>query len=116
MMDDRTRMMMETYLPHQRDKSLQNGEYYWQAPNGRVYRVLALDVLPTRDGIEYGLYREVGGRTLRVDAGYDDPFKGVSKAELYDNREDCRDATHTIFDGWEKLRELQEEEERDGLL
>jgi len=117
MIDDRTRMMMEIYLPHPRDTSLELGEYYWQSGSGKVYRVAVLTILPTKDGYEYGIYREVGGRMQHVDVGYgDDPHRGVSKAELYDNQQDCRDRTHSIFDGWEALREQQEEAMRDGLL
>lgn len=114
-MDERTRRMIEAYLPHPRDPALQQGEYFFKRETmggPRIIRVFALDILPHRDGTEYGIYQDRGGRLVRVDArGDGDPSRGVHMYELYDNREDCRDGTHICFDEWEDLRRLQEDAE-----
>lgn len=34
----------------------------------------------------------------------------VRKYQLYDNKQDCKDSTHSCYDGWEELRELQMKE------
>ena len=54
-MDDRTRQMIEAYLPHPRDPALERGAYYYrQETSGgeRVIRVYPLDILPHRDGMD----------------------------------------------------------------
>lgn len=113
-MDDCTRRLIEAYIPHPRDPSLEPSEYYYcqeTARGPRVIRVFALDVLPHRDGTEYGIYQSRGGRLVRLDTrGDGDPTRGVHLYELYDNKEDCRDRSHYAFDGWEELREEQEKE------
>lgn len=112
MNEERTRRMIEAYLPHPRDASLEPGEYYYlrETLRGpRVIRVFALDILPHRDGTEYGLYQNRGGRLVWVDTrGDGDRSRGAHMYELYDNREDCRDRTHVCYDGWEDLRRIQE--------
>ena len=114
MLDERTRKMIEYYLPNPPDPSLEDGEYYWlqEGMTARVLRVFALDIWPMKDGTEYGLYMRRGGRLVRVDAGYGDPFRGARKHDLYDNRQDCKDHTHNFCDEWEDLREIQK---REGL-
>lgn len=113
-MDDRTRRMIEAYIPHPRDPSLQEGEYFYcrETMGGpRIIRVFALDILPHKDGTEYGIYQSRGGRLMWVDTrGDGDPSRGVHMYELYDNKEDCRDRTHNVFDDWEWLREQQQKE------
>ena len=115
-MDDRIRRMIESYLPHPRDPSLQDGEYFFRRETEkgpRIIRVFALDILPLRDGTEYGIYQSRGGRLVRVDArGDGDPNRGVYMHDLYDNKEDCRDSTHYMYDEWENLRQVEQEERR----
>lgn len=110
-MDERTRMMVEAYIPSPRDETLEPGEYYYRqdtARGPRVIRVFALDCLPTRDGWEYRIYQQRGGRLVWVDArGDGDPNRGVRKCDLYDNKDDCRDGTHPVYDGWEELRKVE---------
>lgn len=116
MIDERTRQMIEYYLPNPPDPDLQQGEYYWlQEGFGRprVIKVYPLDIWPVKDGTEYGLYTKKGGRLVKVDAGYGDPFRGARKHDLYDNKIDCRNREHNMCDEWERLREIQKEE---GLL
>ena len=113
MMDERTRLMIETYIPGPRDETLGDGEYYY-LQNNRVIRVWALDILPYRHGTEYGIYQQRGGRLVRVDTGWGDPNRGVNMGELYDNKDDCRNGTHGWVEGWENLRKIQEQESRPG--
>lgn len=111
-MDERTRRMIEAYIPSPRDETLESGEYYYRQETlrgPRIIRVYALDILPHRDGVEYGIYQQRGGRLVRVDArGDGDPSRGVHMHDLYDNRQDCADGTHYMYDYWEDLRELQD--------
>ena len=107
-MDERTRRLIEAYIPSPRDETLEQGEYYYcQETMGgsRIIRVFALDILPLHDGTEYGIYQKRGAGLVGVDArGDGDPNRGVHMWELYDNKQDCRDRTHTCFDEWEDLR------------
>lgn len=112
-MTDREREMIREYLPHPPDPGLEPGEYYYlQSTMGgeRVIRVFPLDVLPHKDGTEYGIYQQKGNRLIRVDSGWDDPCRGVRMHDLYDNKEDCKAGTHYFMDDWERLREAQRKE------
>lgn len=119
MIDDCTRQMIEYYLPNPPDPALPEGSYYWlqytagMTGKPRVLTVYPLDILPYRDGIEYGIFQKKGGRLQRVDAGYGDPYRGVRMHDLYDNKPDCMAQTHMMADNWEQLREIQKKE---GLL
>ena len=115
MIDERTRQMIEYYLPNPPDPELEDNEFYYlqEGMTSRVIRVFALDVLPVKDGTEYGLYTKKGGRLVRVDAGYGDPFRGARKHDLYDNKIDCRNHEHNTCEEWERLRQIQKEE---GLI
>lgn len=112
-MDERTRMMIEAYIPSPPDQTLEFGEYYYlQSTWGgdKVIRVRVLDIFPGKDGTEYGIYQRRGGRAVRIDAGWGDPFRGVQMCDLYDNKQDCRNRTHSINDDWHALRRIQEAE------
>ena len=115
MIDDRTRQMIEYYLPNPPDPDLEDGEYYWlqEGLTSRVIKVYPLDIFPVKDGTEYGIYTKRGGRLVRLDAGYGDPLKGVRMHDLYDNKQDCRDRAHNTCEEWQELREIQKKE---GLL
>ena len=119
-MTDRERQMIEGYLPNPPDPELEDGAYYWlqYLANGstRVLTVYPLDILPVKDGTEYGIYQMRGGRMHRVDAGYDDPCRGVRMHDLYDNKQDCRDQTHMCWDRWEELRQIQQKEDNVHVL
>ena len=113
---ERERQMIEAYLPNPPDESLEWDEYYYlqaTASGERVIKVRALQVFPYKDGTEYGIYQQRGEGLVRVDTGYGDAFRGAHMYELYDNKADCREQTHLMFDGWEQLRKRQREE---GLL
>lgn len=112
-MTDRERELCLFYIPGEPDGTLGAEEFYWLQPTlggDRVIRVYALDVLPRHDGTEYGIYQKRSGDMVRIDAGYGDPFRGVPRSALYDNKADCKAQTHMLFDGWERLRQLQREE------
>jgi len=115
MIDERTRQMIEYYLPNPPDPDLGDNEYYWlqEGMGSRVIRVMPLDIFPVRDGTEYGIYTKRGGRLVRLDAGYGDPFRGVRMHDLYDNKIDCRNREHSTCDEWEQLRKIQRE---NGLI
>lgn len=111
MLDERTRQMIEAYIPSPRDPDLEDGEYYYlqsTAKGEQVIRVYALDILPHQNGDEYGIYQQRGCHMVRIDAGYGDPTRGVRKCHLYDNKQDCRDQTHIAMDDWERLRRAEE--------
>ena len=111
MMDERTRQMIEYYLPNPPDPDLDMNEFYYlqEGMKSRVIKVYALDIWPKMDGNEYGLYTQRGGRLVKVDTGYGDPFKGARMCELYDNKIDCRNREHSTCDEWQQLRKIQME-------
>ena len=109
-MTDREKQMIDAYLPHPRDPELDVDEYYVQDTAGRIQKVSVTDIFPdiVHDTTTYGVRRASDGKV--IDAGYGDPFIGFSMGCMYDNKQDCRDRTHGVFDGWERLRELQQKE------
>lgn len=107
-MTDRQKRMIETYLPHPRDKDLGDGEYYVRDTAGRVRRAWPANIWLHRDEVTYDMYECSSKR--RIESGWYDPFRGFTKGYLYDNKEDCRAETHDLYDGWEELRKIQEEE------
>ena len=115
-MDDRTKAMIEWYLPNPPDETLEEEEYYFMqdtAAGERIIRVFAMDVLPMHDGTEYGIYQQRGGVLRRIDAGYGTDMRGVRMSRLYDNKQDCKNSTHYAFDDWPDLRQIQKKE---GLI
>ena len=112
-MDERTKLMIETYLPNPPDETLEDGEFYFlqETMRGpRVIRVYPLDIMPMRDHTEYGIYQKRGANLVWVDGrGDGDHYRGVSRHDLYDNRQDCKDRTHNTCDDWEDLRRIQME-------
>lgn len=117
MIDQRTELMIEEYLPHPPDPDRPEDAYYYlqnTSAGPRVLTVYIRDIMAVSGGRnEYGIYQKRGGRFVRVDAGYGDPLRGVMMHDLYDNRQDCRDQTHRFCDTWESLRRIQM---REGLL
>lgn len=114
MIDEHTARMIAAYIPGEPDPTLDFGEYYFLQQNtgrGRVIRVFALDCYPHRDGTRYGCYTMRGGQLVHVDDGWGgDPYHGIYMSQLYDNKEDCKNQTHSWYEGWEKLREIQKVE------
>ena len=117
MIDERTALKILEYLPNPPDPTLDTSEYYFLqqlSGQGRVIRVFALDCYPHKDGTGYGCYTMRGGRLCHVDDGWGgSPYHGVYMSQLYDNKEDCRNQTHSWYENWEELRKIQRQE---GLL
>lgn len=114
-MTDQQRRMIEAYLPHDPDPTLEDDEFFYlqsTTRGERVIRVFALNVLCMGDGsTEYGLYQQRGAGLHWVDGyGAGDRNRGARRAALYDNAQDCRDQTHQMYDNWEALRRLQRKE------
>lgn len=111
-MTDREREMIEFYIPSPRDETLGKDEYYVKDTADRIRKVYLRDFFPHGEYIEHGVY-EVG-TDRRIYADYDkNPYRGFRMCFLYDNKEDCRDNTHSWYDGWEELRRIQREENDD---
>lgn len=114
-MTDREKQMIASYLPNPPDEDRTANEYFVLDTGGRVRKVYVSDILPTggpyNDITTYGVYESSTGR--RVDAGYGSIFYGFRKGRMYDNRTDCRNMTHEMYDGWERLRELQRKESQE---
>lgn len=113
MLTEREQQMIADYLPGDPDPTLRDGEYYYcQSTMGgeRVIKVFPLDILPHREGVEYGIYQDKGGKLIWIDSGWGDRNRGVRFHDLYDNKDDCKNHTHFFLDEWEELRRRQKEE------
>jgi len=110
-MTDRERKMIEAYLPHDPDPTLEHlFGYYVKDTSGRVHKCIVTDLLPgdMRTGeMEFAVVEESTGRRINPWYASDDPFRGFKKCDMYDNREDCKNDTHPCISSWEKLREVQ---------
>ena len=107
-MTERQKQMIEAYIPHPRDATLGFNEYYVKDTAERIRKVFIRDILPHDFETTYGVYEVSSGR--RIDAGWGNEFVGFPMRSLYDNKQDCKDDTHLIYNDWEALRKLQEEE------
>lgn len=107
-MTDRQRQMIEAYLPHERDESLDWDEYYVKDTAERIQKVHIFEICPCGEETHYGV-RTDSGKTIRCFTS-DGRF---AKRHMYDNKIDCKNETHFMFDNWEKLRELQINERKD---
>jgi len=107
-MTDRQRQLIKGYLPHHRDPELEWDQYYVLDTADRVRKVEIREILPHDPYIEYGVYEVSTGR--RVDPGWGSEWRGFRMGHLYDNKEDCRHREHDMYDDWEHLRKIQEEE------
>jgi len=115
-MTDRERQLIEAYLPHPRDPELEFAEYYVLDAKEHVVKahVCQIAALGTDEETAYQLRTENGRLIHGIHECAPDILGGswYTKSSLYDNRQDCRDDTHLLYDNWERLRRLQEEEER----
>lgn len=107
-MAEMQKKQIEAYIPHPRDTTLGEGEYYWADSADRVQRVRVREIMPGCIGESetYGCVYVSTGRRVRDYMGL---YGNVHKGDLYDNKEDCRDRTHVAVEWWEQLREVQEE-------
>ena len=109
MLTERQKQMIEGYIPSPKDNTLDPFEYYFM-PDGstRIFKVYISDIYPGEHETTYGCHYSSNGNRVHTWREFD----GIPKRELYDNKEDCKNMTHSFFNQWEELRELQEEEGR----
>lgn len=119
-MDDRTRQMIEAYIPSPPDPTLEFEEFYYlqsTMKGEQVIKVHVLSVFPgdpfRSDDCEYSIYQVRSDGLRWVDVGYGDHFRGCHRSELYDNKEDCKNQTHSWYEQWEQLRQIQQEEKNE---
>lgn len=105
-MTDREKLMIDTYIPHQRDPDLDAMEYYWMDNANRVQKVYIRDIMCSFDEPDtYGCLYSATDKAVR---DYNGEYGKIHKSDLYDNKQDCKDRTHSQIDWWESLRNLQE--------
>lgn len=111
-MTERQKQMIEAYLPSPPDPELGFNEYYIRDAYDRIQKVYIQEINPDlrSDCILYGVRYCSNGN--RFGGAYND-YGTTHKWDLYDNKEDCRNATHVCYDNWEDMRELQRKE---GLI
>lgn len=119
-MDDRTRQMIEAYIPSPPDPELDFGEYYYRQSTMRGEQVIKVRVTAIFPGErhqpdEYEIYQIRSDGLRWVDVGWGDRSRGAFKSQLYDNKEDCRNQTHTWDENWEQLRKIQQEEQYERI-
>ena len=108
-MTEREKAMIEAYLPNPRDPELGDDEYYVLDTAGKVRRVYVSSICPCGEyDTTYGCNEVSTNR--RIDAGWGSWYTGFKRSNMYDNKIDCRNQTHFMYDNWEKLRELQAKE------
>ncbi len=109
-MTEREKRLIESYIPNPRDKSLGDDEYYILDDANRVQKVYITDIAMNSYGEDiYGVRYASSGRHFLKDGAY----LTVHMYDLYDNKEDCKNGEHFIYENWEKLRKLQEEQENE---
>lgn len=106
-MTERQKQLIEAYIPSPRDESLGIFECFVEDSNGKIQRVEITDIMPSNDYDTIYLVVQVNTRK-RVKGWL--KYDGFSMGYLYDNKQDCKDCTHTSYSLWEDLRKLQENE------
>ena len=104
MLTEREQELIETYIPHERDKNLDEDEYYVLTANNTIQKGVVRDLAFNARGDD--LYRLWNKRGI-VHCWASDNMGYVTKRHMYDNKQDCEDQTHFAYDDWEKLRELK---------
>lgn len=102
-MTDRIKQMIEWYIPNPRDESLDRGEYYYKREDGKIFKVWISEICPTEYGIGYRCRYSHNCKLVHAFGEYGT----IPMRQLYDNKKDCADCSHLMFDNWEELRELQ---------
>lgn len=110
-MTDRERELIGFYLPSPPDPELGSQEFYMLDSADRVIKVWFSSIGYSGEDGEIRLIRRVGSNSGVFNAsGECGDFPGwYYPWALYDNKEDCRNHTHTLYNNWEHLRDLQEE-------
>lgn len=107
-MKERENQLIEAYIPHKRDETLDEDEYYVLTANDTVQKGVLRDIAFNSRGED--IFRLWNGRGI-VHCWASDAMGFVTKRHLYDNKQDCKDQTHFAYDGWEELRNYQKEEQ-----
>lgn len=107
MMTERQKQMIEAYIPSPRDETLDISEYYIRDDNDKIQKVYISEINPggLYENSVYGVRYSSNGNRFCGGLGYGQTHMW----DLYDNKDDCRDMTHAIYDGWEELRRIQNE-------
>lgn len=110
-MTDRERELIGFYLPSPPDPELGFQEFYMLDSADRVIKVWFSSIGYSGEDGEIRLVHRVGSNSGVFNAsGECGAFPGwYYPWALYDNKEDCRNHTHTLYNNWEHLRDLQEE-------
>jgi len=111
-MTDRQKRMIEGYLPNKRDPELPEMEYYVEDSRGRAVRVHIWNIAYDRsDRAIYQVTTDSGQLIHGPHECDTDTFGGgwYHKSALYDNKTDCKNWEHVMYDDWEQLRKIQEE-------
>ena len=89
-------------LPHDRDPELGFDEYYVEDAYGKIQKGWVTSIAPCDQDT---MYRVVNGRGV-INSGYGMGYTEgwFYKGMMYDNKEDCRNRTHTWHHYWEDLR------------
>jgi len=106
-MTEREKQLINAYLPSPPDETLEFGEYYiFDDRDYKVKRVYVRDIgVGDYGDTVYGLRFSHNNQMYHGGCGY----LTQHMYELYDNKEDCRNSTHLIYDDWERLRKIQRE-------
>lgn len=105
-MTDREKQLIEAYIPSPKDTALKDFEYYVKDSNDRVQKVEITDMLPFGETMLYRVVQVDTRKQIKNFRKYD----AFAMCDMYDNKTDCRDCTHSCYSYWERLREIQQEE------
>ena len=112
-MTDRERQMIEAYLPNPPDPELDLFEYYVLDFRQRAVKVRVVNIAWDKYDEEIFQVVTPSGRLVHGDWETDSELFGggwYHKSALYDNKTDCKDDTHSVWNRWEELREIQKKE------
>lgn len=112
-MTDRQRQMIAGYLPNPRDPELDTFDYYVEDMRGRALKVHIEQIAFNSYGATIYQVRTDSGRLVHGPYETETELFGggwYTMGSLYDNKEDCIHSEHSMYDDWEKLRELQQKE------
>ncbi len=110
-MTDREKELIAFYLPSPPDPTLDFMDFYMRDSTDRVIRVHATDIGMDDEGEYRRVWRSNGTGVFNA-PGEVSRLPGWYYAwALYDNKQDCKDNTHCLYNRWEYLRELQQKEE-----
>lgn len=113
-MTDRQRQLIEGYLPTPPDPELEPYfDYYVEDMRGRAVKVHIQNIGFNSENKSIYQVRTEAGRLVHGPWECDSELFGggwYTKANLYDNKEDCIHSEHSMYDDWEVLRGIQRKE------